>query len=316
MSFEEKLDIVRGVLRYSHVSRGEYLFYCPYCEHHNPKMSVNIHKNVYKCWVCDARGMDIWRIVRRFGDQSDKRRWRAITSTIDASEQSIFDLFKESVVEEEEITIPLPEEFVSLVNKSLPRTAAPALRYLQDRGITKKQIAQWKIGYCSRGEFAGRIVFPSFNKEGDVNFYVARTYKDDWMKYKNPAVSKDVVFNEIYVDWKDRVYLVEGIFDAIAAGQNAVPILGSTLSEKSKLFRKLVENDTAVYIALDTDAEKKSIKICNNLNRHGLEVYRVDTSGYEDIATMPKKVLDKRIKDATIITSENVLERAIRTIGV
>lgn len=315
MSFEEKLDIVKGVLRYSHASRGEYLFYCPYCEHHNPKMSVNIEKNVYKCWVCDARGMDIWRVIRRFGDSSDKHRWRSITSAIDASEHNIFDLFKQEPPDEEIIT-PLPEEFVSLANKDLPPTAAPAIRYLLDRGITKKQIIQWKIGYCSRGEFAGRIVFPSFNKEGDVNYYVARTYKDDWMKYKNPAASKDVVFNELFVDWKDRIYLVEGIFDAISAGQNAVPILGSTLSERSKLFRKLVENDTAVYIALDPDAEKKSIKISNSLSRHGLEVYRVDTSGYEDIATMPKKVLDKRIRDATMITSENALVRAIRTIGV
>ena len=316
MSYEEKLDIVKGALRFSHVLRGEHLFYCPYCEHHNPKMSVNINKNVFKCWVCDTSGMDIWRLIRRFGDESDKRRWRSLTSTIDASEHNIFDLFGEKEESEEQITICLPEEFVSLANNTLPPTAIPALRYLHSRGVSKKDIVRWKIGYCSRGEFSGRIVFPSFDAIGDVNYYVARTYTGDWMKYKNPSASKDVVFNELFIDWGDRIFLVEGMFDAIATGQNAVPILGSTLSEKSKLFKKLVDNDTAVYIALDADAEKKSIKISNNLNKHGLEVYRVDTSGYEDVATMPKKVLDKRIKDATMITSEDTLIRAIRTIGV
>ena len=113
MSSEERLDIVRGVLRFSHALQGEYLFYCPYCNHHNPKMSVNIHKNVYKCWVCDTSGMDIWRIIRRFGDPEDKRRWRSVTSTIDASEQSIFDLFSKDESTEEEHVISLPDEFVS-----------------------------------------------------------------------------------------------------------------------------------------------------------------------------------------------------------
>jgi len=316
MSFEAKLEIVKDVLNYSHSSRGEYLFHCPYCEHHNPKMSVNIEKNVYKCWVCDARGMDIWRVIRRFGDVQDKRKWRTITNCIDASEQSIYDLLFGTTDTEEIEQLSLPEEFVSLVNRNLPPSAAPALRYLRSRGITRQDIVQWKMGFCSRGEFEGRIIFPSFSASGEVNYYVARSYTGDWMKYKNPSTSKDIVFNEIFVDWREKVFLVEGIFDAVATGTNSVPILGSTLSEHSNLFRKLIENDSAVYLALDNDAEKKTMKIASSLSRHGIEVFKVDTSGYDDIATMPKKMLDKRIKDVTMITSEDVLRRTIRTIGV
>jgi len=315
MSSESKIEILKNMLNFAYTSRGEHLFYCPYCNHHNPKMSINVDKNVYKCWICDTKGMDIWRLVRKFGDFHEKRKWKSFSGQIDASSQSIFDLFAREK-EDAPQKISLPEEFVSLVNKDLPVSSRPAIKYLTSRNVGKADIINWKIGFCSRGEFKGRIVFPSFDNSGDVNYFVARSYKDDWMKYKNPPVGRDIVFNELFVDWKEKVCLVEGIFDAISVGMNAIPILGSTMGEGSSLFKKIIENDTAVYIALDEDAEKKSMRIIENLNQHGIEVYKVDTSGHDDVAAMPKKVLDKRIKDATMLTNEDVLSRTIRTIGV
>ena len=61
----------------------------------------------------------------------------------------------------------------------------------------------------------------------------------------------------MFVDWDESIILVEGLFDAIVAGQNAIPILGSTLREESKLFQGIVLNDSPVYLALDEDARKK-----------------------------------------------------------
>jgi len=316
MSSDTKIEILKNILNFAYASRGEHLFYCPYCNHHNPKMSINIDKNVYKCWICDTKGMDIWRLVRKFGDFHEKRKWKSLSGEIDASNLNIFDLFAEENAEEIHQKILLPEEFVSLANKDLPVSSRPAMKYLASRSVGKAEIINWKIGFCSRGEFKGRIVFPSFDNAGDVNYFVARSYKGDWMKYKNPPVSRDIIFNELFVDWREKVYLVEGIFDAIAVGMNAIPILGSTMNSGSKLFKKIIENDTAVYIALDDDAEKKSMRIVENLNQHGIEVYKVDTSEYDDIAAMPKKVLDKRIESAIMLTNEDVLSRTIRTIGV
>ena len=115
----------------------------------------------------------------------------------------------------------------------------------------------WKMGYCTEGRYGGRIIVPSFNNSGDLNYFIARSYVGHRMKYLNPPVSKNVVFNELYVDWDEPVVIVEGVFDAITVGQNGIPILGSSLREESKLFQALVLNDTPVYLALDEDAEKK-----------------------------------------------------------
>jgi hypothetical protein len=44
-------------------------------------------------------------------------------------------------------------------------------------------------------------------------------------------------------EWR-VVLVMEGIFDAIISGDNSIPILGSTLSEHSKLFHEIVKNNT------------------------------------------------------------------------
>ena len=74
------------------------------------------------------------------------------------------------------------------------------------------------------------------------------------------------------MDWSSDIVLVEGIFDAIVAGRNAVPILGSTLNQHSVLLRKIVKEDAGVYVALDPDAKKKSMKIAKKLYEYCINV--------------------------------------------
>ena len=152
---------------------------------------------------------------------------------------------------EEEIVVDLPIEFASLANKNISIEAKIAKNYLNKRNVSDKDILFWKIGYCPSGEYAGRIIVPSFNESGDCNFFIARTYRDDWRKYMNPPTSKSkIIFNELYIDWCEDLTLTEGVFDAIVAGKNSVPILGSSLKEQSKLFKSIILNDTPVYVAL------------------------------------------------------------------
>ena len=123
-----------------------------------------------------------------------------------------------------------------------------------------------------------------------------------YLKYKNPKVSKnDIVFNELLLDFREPLFIVEGVFDSIVMGKNSVPILGSTVRESSYLFQKIVENNTSIYIALDEDAKNKEQKIIKLFLSYGIDVMKVDTSGYEDIATMPKQEIKNRIENADYI---------------
>ena len=114
------------------------------------------------------------------------------------------------------------------------------------------------------------------------------------------------------LDFRKPLFIVEGIFDSIVVGKNSVPILGSTVRENSYLFQKIVENNTLVYIALDEDAEKKERRIINLFLSYGIDVMKIDTSGYEDLATMPKQEIKNRIENAHYIdNSINMLYNII-----
>ena len=306
----EKLKIFRDIFGNCHKSGDEYLFYCKKCHHDKRKMSVNFEKNVFKCWICDYRGNNLARLVKRFGSFLQRQEWEKYSNTIDMS-SSLEDLLfaKEEDEEEEEVVLKLPKEFVSLANKSAPLSSLEVKKYLSSRGVSKKDILKWKIGYCPKGEYSGRVIIPSFNDNGKVNYFVARSYGKSWPPYKNPNVSKDIVFNQLYVDFKNDLVLVEGAFDAINA-ENAVPILGSSLREDSKLFQEIVKWDTTIYVALDPDAEKKAMKLIKNLLLYGIEVYKIDVSGFKDVGEMSKEQFKKRKAEAKLMTSDSFLENA------
>jgi len=289
----------------NHIDKGHELLYtCPACGHHKRKFSVNLDKNVFKCWVCDYRGRNIRRIIRRFGSYTQLQKWDATSGRADL--ERFADLFDEVQLERGNQKVPLPQEFISLSSDKLPATGRYAMKYLDSRGITKADILKWKIGFCFEGEYRNRIIIPSFDEDGDCSYFIARSYTGDSYKYKNPRASKDIVFNDLFIDWNEDLVLVEGVFDALVAG-NAVPILGSTLRSGSDLLRKIVRNDTPIYIALDPDAAKKERRIIEMLLRYDIELYKVDVEGYEDVGSMPKEVFDERKKNASYIDRDNYL---------
>jgi len=288
----EKIKIINNILGSSRKVKNEHLYSCPYCNHHKKKMSVNFAKNYWKCWVCDQRGKNIYRIVRKFGTYDQRQKWLLLDGRLDLSEFDKF--FAELNDEEIKQTVSLPEEFVSLCNKNLPMSSKKALDYLRSRGLTKQDILNWKIGYCTGGRYGGRIIIPSYNWSGNANYYIARSFGSHQRRYLNPPVGRDIVFNELYVDWDEDVVLVEGVFDAIVAGPNSIPILGSTLRENSRLFQQIVLNDTPVYLALDNDAEKKRNWIIKSFLRYDIELYIIDSSGCDDIGSMSREEFQQR----------------------
>lgn len=306
-----KTSLLSSALGEYRRSGDELLFFCPFCQHHKRKLSVNLKTNNYKCWVCDERGKNVRRLLKTRLTHSQLYEWDKLNNVVDLT-QLDDNIFQEQIVTLEEV-IQLPEEFVSLANKNLPLSSKFAMRYLLDRGYTKEDIVMWKVGYCSNGEYEGRVIVPSFNDNGDINYFVARSYADKFPKYMNPKVSKDIVFNELYLDWNKDIILVEGVFDAMKA-KNAIPLLGSTLNQKSNLFKKIVYYEPDVYIALDPDAEKKASQLIENLIQYDLNLYKIDVSGFGDVGEMTKDQFEEAKKEAQHISDDWVLEKGLLAI--
>jgi DNA primase len=308
----KKIKVLREVLGDHYKTNSEYLFFCPACDHHKRKLSLNLEKDKFKCWVCDYRGNSIQRVVRRFGTFPQRKEWEKLTGKIDLNHfDEILKALNGFEERQEEPTMDLPKEFLTLCKPPDSSVYNAPLNYLRKRGLTKNDILRWKIGFCPSGEFENRIIIPSFNNKGKVNYFIARSYCNDWKKYLNPQSSKDVIFNELYIDWDSDLVIVEGVFDAIKAG-NAVPILGSTLRDDSRLFQKIVKHDTPVYIALDPDAEKKSLQLIKKLLQYDVEVYKVDIAPYSDVGEMTIEEFQKRKKEATFLTTDKYVTYQVR----
>ena len=304
MSKKEKTQILSNVLGTYGVQRQELLFRCPACEHHKRKLSVNINKNAFKCWVCSYSGRNIRRLVRRYGTFTQLQKWDAYSDRVEI--ERFEELFSLEKPREHKTILHLPDEFTSLCTDKVPATGQYAYHYLRKRGLTDVDIVRWKIGYCFSGEYRNRVIIPSFDDDGDVNFFIARSYSGDSYKYKNPRASKNIVFNELFIDWNEDLTIVEGVFDAVVAG-NAAPILGSTLQKDARLIQKIVYNDTPVYVALDPDVREKENKIIQTLLKYDIELYKIDVDGYEDVGSMPREVFNERKQNASFIDRDNYL---------
>ena len=264
------LNALENVLGKSHKrARDNYAFSCPFCNHRKPKLEIKMvanekGENPWECWVCNTRGRTVKSLLRQMRVGRDDAN--SVLQYVKKGESLDYEL---QIIE-------LPKEFQPLYSASTTSIIANKVRnYLYRRGLTDNDFLKYNIGYCLTGDYANRIIIPSYDENNQLNFFVARTFENDFFKYKNPSASKDLVAFENMVNWDQPIILVEGVFDAMAVKRNAVPILGKTLSKS--LMKKLVSNKVQdIYIALDKDALKSALIYSEQFLAMGKKVYLVD----------------------------------------
>jgi hypothetical protein len=79
------------------------------------------------------------------------------------------------------------------------------------------------------------------------------------------------------------------------------------LRENSYIFQKIVEKCEKIYIALDADAKRKEDKIIKLFMSYGVDVYRVNTDGYEDVGEMNKLIFQEKKEESSLVSMDNFL---------
>jgi DNA primase len=172
-----------------------------------------------------------------------------------------------------------------------------AIHYLSQRGIKESEIVKYNIGYCEDGLYGGRIIIPSYDTNGELNYFIARSfYEDENMKYKNPPVNRDVIVFENQINWNEPITLVEGAFDAFSVKRNVIPLLGKFLLSKlkNKIFEKGVKEIT---IMLDSDAIEDSTKHTDYFMKNGIKVKNIIPTG-KDAGELGYEKVNNLIKSA------------------
>jgi hypothetical protein len=285
---------------------GNYAYTCPHCNHHKPKLEINFdsHKNKanpWHCWACDVRGKSIIPLLRKANAPQDKIEY-AKTLVVDSSY---------NYVEKTYAALTLPSEFISLSSVDSPTLSMRhAQAYIKNRGVSNHDILQYNIGYCEEGLYKNMIILPTYDAEGSLNYFTARSFeKDPFTKYRNPSVSRDIIPNEYFINWNIPVILVEGIFDAIAVKRNAIPLLGKSI--QSSLMKKLIVSAVdKIYIALDSDALKQALRFCEKLMAEGKEIYLVDLQD-KDPAELGFANFTKLIQNTFPLTYSQLLSKKL-----
>jgi DNA primase len=242
---------------------------CPLCKEKKAgklKLAIKLDDDRYHCWVCEAKGKSVWRLIARL-----RPDMRPQLAQFDARAHLFQDNDYDAEPEKPELI--LPDGIVYLGRSTKEPDALAALSYLRERGVSSKLISRWRIHAGVRGKFRRHVFFPSFDAEGNLNYYVARAIDETQYRYRNASIPKSsIVFNEIDIDWNEEVTLVEGIFDALKCPDNCVPLLGSSLSKSSLLFERIVKNGTRVRICLDSDLPQKAYDIAKLLSEYDCNV--------------------------------------------
>ncbi len=291
------LDSALGVG--SSLKGNEQAHHCPFCNHHKKKLQINLDTQRWHCWVCDSKGRSIQSLLRKLNvDLRDI----AVVKDVYGDEPE-YDTKEEFVAK-----LQLPKEFKQLYFK--PKGINPlynqALHYLNKRGITKADIVKYNIGYCEDGLYGGRVIIPSYDESGDLNYFVARSfYEDEKMKYKNPPISRDVIVFENMINWNEPITLVEGVFDSFSVKRNVIPLLGKFLL--SKLKNKIMEKGVKdVTIMLDSDAVEDSTKHTEWFQKNGIKVKNIIPTD-KDAGEMGFQKVNELLKGAKETTWDDLV---------
>jgi DNA primase len=249
---------------------GNYTFYCPVCKHKKPKLVINIKSGVYNCWTCHppTKGRNPVSLFKKLSVPgkviSEMKQYFGMKTT------------KEDI-ESQPIVAELPKEYVPITFSKTDLYEKKVVSYLKLRGLSESDILKYQIGYCVNGRYRDRVIIPSFDSQGKLNYFVARSIDPNKKPaYDAPSVKKtDIIGFEYYVNFNVPVVLCEGVFDAMAIKRNAIPLFGKTIPKA--LMMKLVQSQVkTIYLALDKDALKESYAYAEELINMGKEVYFLD----------------------------------------
>jgi len=244
---------------------------CPRCQESDGlyypdgkyNLEINTAKRVFRCWKCEEPPFSgsLGRLIRTYGTRADYEIYK-----------SYADVYQDYVFgdndNEPQIEVTLPEEMISFANMdATDPDHFEAYNYLvNDRKLSRETILKYRLGFCTTGSYAKRIIVPSFDEFGEVNYFVGRSYEEKpKFPYKNPKVDKmKIIFNEGMINWDSTIYLVEGAFEMLSFPVNIVPLLGKDLS--IPLFNLLKERKPNIIILLDPDAHKTAIQLYYKLH--------------------------------------------------
>ena len=284
-------------------SNDNIAYHCPFCHHNKKKLEINIVSQYWHCWVCNAAGRKLTILFRKLNVQREKIA--KLVKLLDDVE------YRPNKTTTDTPVLQLPEGYRPLWKlDDISPEFRNAIYYLKKRNIGIHDVLKYRIGYCRKGPYSGKIIIPSYDANGSLNYFVARAYyEEDKFKHKNPPTSKDIIGFDLFINWNEPITIVEGAFDAIAVKRNAIPLFGKIIPEalKIKILDKGVKK---INIALDRDAFKNALEMAEYFLSTGISVSFIELPD-KDPSELGFAAITDILNNSSPLNSQKILEYKI-----
>ncbi|MEG1861017.1 MAG: DNA primase [Bacteroidaceae bacterium] len=276
-----------------------YIGLCPFHNEKTPSFVVSPYKNVCKCFSCGKGGNVIWYMMEKNGMTfpealhalGNRYHVDVPTVTLTAEQQQVHDEKASTMIaitaaynlfHKNLDTTPVAKAYLAERKISLEIAECYGLGFAYDYdGLSREMAAlgyeqRWMvaagISYYDetkkkfRDTFWQRILFPFYNKMGQVVGFTGRAIADTQTpKYKNTGdtilFSKGGNIYGLYqartaIQAADKVYIVEGQFDVLSMAQAGVHnVVGGSGTAFTEAQRKMLHGITSnVVFIYDGDA--------------------------------------------------------------
>lgn len=267
----ENLDF-RGVLAHYGIDESghgdQIKIICPFHNDHKPSCGVNLEKQVYNCFACDAGGnvLDFVAHMEGFDPSNTSELRKAAFAAADTFgiDQALERPASGGAKPKGKVATKTAK--AKLVTSKAPvkakrcepvKQSNPPITikldldhkhpFIEARGFKKKLIKKFGIGHCKGGIMKGRIAFPVHNEEGDLIAFSGRWASDelpeDTPRYLLPKgfEKSKVLYNLNRVlaikaenPELDTVVIVEGFWSVLRLHSEGIPCVstfGDSVSE-------------------------------------------------------------------------------------
>lgn len=320
------LNLLTSILGEPTVTKNntEAVFFSPFISHAKKKLSINVnpkHSNYcrWQCWVSGNGGYNIYQLFKKI--KANREHYKKLKEIVQPPKSWSSIKGNETVENENKNKIQLPIEFKPLYKRDDSYKRNIALNYLKKRNLTPYDIFRYDIGYCEEGEYENRIIIPSYDRNYELNYFIARSFTGHELKYKNPPISKDIVAFESFINYNEPIILCEGFFDAIFIKNNCIPLMGTSLLSSVK--KSLIKNSVkCVYLVFDNDDNKsvnkkikeKIVKISEELISSDISVKITNLPNGKDPAVLGTIETQKYMRQSNDVNFSSLMNMRLQNI--
>jgi DNA primase len=264
---KRRLDVVEVVSSYIKLQKAgvNYKALCPFHKEKTPSFIVSPSKQIWHCFGCDEGG-DIFKFVMKIEGLTFPEALKLLAEKAGVTLKP-----QDRRVQSKRIKLYNFYERACDYFQRCLQVYEPAKEYLKKRGLKKKTIEEFRLGYAPERTktlpmFKDRVIFPISDSQARVVAFTARTLKQDDKVAKYINSPDSLIYKKSLILYgfdrakeeikkKDFAVLVEGNMDLILSHQagikNVVASSGSALSkEQLRLLKRLSNN---LYLCFDMD---------------------------------------------------------------